>query len=521
MSLQIGANVDVVRGSYEGERGTVTELTPQMVYVDLSSGHSVRINQTSVRVRSGQTRPVRVDRPVAARVRFDARQASTDGIFSLIDNFPIGRAFGAEYELGFPKGMRETATTLQENAGQDVQSAGYTHAPTAHWKLVSDSSVEIPGRLAGELVSPKLSGEEGLRRIESMLNAVNMLPGGGPAVNRTAGHHVHLDASRDLSLEDAKKVASAFYIFEEAFDVLMPESRQADTNDYLWSHRVKMRGEEVDALSSIKRARSFDELVAIFNPDAHGGASRYYKLNMTNLSPAHDERDGQIKTIEFRQHSATWEAEKSCAWIMLLQLFVEHFKRQREFPTPPAKQLSPAELLTHLFSTIRVPPILAEWWWNRASKLDQRRGMPRLVRVNTIERQVGYQGVLQTVQDLLGYVTSPIRSLYNRTVWMSGSTQVDLEPPMTPPRSREPPSTSRPLTTTPTTVQQPRRGRQSATGATQRPNLTVTANSSLDEIKLFIDRHELQVSKAVGGRARRTIPDIYNDIVEEFRRKYG
>ena len=251
MSLRIGAKVDIVGGSYEGQRGTVTELTPRMVYVDLSGGDSVRIAQTSVRVRAGETRPIRVERPASARVHFDPSRASNNGIFGLIRSFPVDRAFGAEYELGFPQAMRDTALALQENAGQAVQSAGYTHAATAHWKLVSDESVEIPGRLAGELVSPKLSGEDGLRRIEIMLNAVSTLRGGGPQVNETAGHHVHLDATRDLSLEDVKKVAAAFYIFEEAFDVLMPESRQADTNEYLWSHRKRIRG---DALGRIQRS---------------------------------------------------------------------------------------------------------------------------------------------------------------------------------------------------------------------------------------------------------------------------
>ena len=77
------------------------------------------------------------------------------------------------------------------------ETGGYTHTTTDHWKLVSDSSVAIEGRHSGELVSPKLSGSDGLRRIESMLNAIDSLPR-GPRVNETAGHHVHLDATRDM-----------------------------------------------------------------------------------------------------------------------------------------------------------------------------------------------------------------------------------------------------------------------------------------------------------------------------------
>ena len=68
MSLHVGANVDVVAGNYEGQRGTVTKLTAQQVYVDLSSGESVRIAQTSVCVRSGAVTPPGAGTPPGARV---------------------------------------------------------------------------------------------------------------------------------------------------------------------------------------------------------------------------------------------------------------------------------------------------------------------------------------------------------------------------------------------------------------------------------------------------------------------
>ena len=67
MSLHVGANVDVVAGNYEGQRGTVTKLTAQQVYVDLSSGDSVRIAQTSVCVRSGAVTPPGAGTPPGAR----------------------------------------------------------------------------------------------------------------------------------------------------------------------------------------------------------------------------------------------------------------------------------------------------------------------------------------------------------------------------------------------------------------------------------------------------------------------
>ena len=43
--------------------------------------------------------------------------------------------------------------------------------------------------------------------------------------------------------------------------------------------------------------------------------------------------------------------------------------------------------------------------------------------------------------------------------------------------------------------------------------MEVTVDSPLAELKAFIDEHDLDVKKNVGGSAGRTKVDIYNDIV--------
>ena len=69
---------------------------------------------------------------------------------------------------------------------------------------------------------------------------------------------------------------------------------------------------------------------------------------------------------------------------------------------------------------------------------------------------------------------------------------------------------------TPRTVQKPRRVSvrvhrklDESTG----PTVTVTADSSVEELKAFIDEHGLDVKKNVGGTAGRTKADMYRDIV--------
>ena len=50
--MEEGALVSVTGGKYEGQSGTVTKLTAVQVYVKLTGGEEVRINQTSVTVKS-------------------------------------------------------------------------------------------------------------------------------------------------------------------------------------------------------------------------------------------------------------------------------------------------------------------------------------------------------------------------------------------------------------------------------------------------------------------------------------
>ena len=152
------------------------------------------------------------------------------------------RAIGVEYEFGSRWSAQETADRLKEESRQDVRNAGvYTHRGLDHWKIVLNRSLAFtqPGFQGHGLVSPKLGGPDALVHIAKVLQAVEAM-GRSVIVNRTCGHHVHFDAS-DLSVDDIKKIAISFYLHEQAFDLLMPPSRQANDNaDFLRSHRASM-----------------------------------------------------------------------------------------------------------------------------------------------------------------------------------------------------------------------------------------------------------------------------------------
>jgi hypothetical protein len=49
---------------------------------------------------------------------------------------------------------------------------------------------------------------------------------------------------------------------------------------------------------------------------------------------------------------------------------------------------------------------------------------------------------------------------------------------------------------------------------------TLRRDSSLKEMKAFVEKYKLRVSCAVGGKNRRTLANIYADIGEELEVKY-
>lgn len=100
--------------------------------------------------------------------------------------FQSARTFGVEIEFHTPLFANDLATKLTE-MGLKTVFAGYTKEVMCHWKIVTDSSVE-----AGyELVSPILSGQDGLDEVARALDALVAL---GATVSISTGLHVHVDA---------------------------------------------------------------------------------------------------------------------------------------------------------------------------------------------------------------------------------------------------------------------------------------------------------------------------------------
>ena len=214
------------------------------------------------------------------------------------------RAFGIEIEF---KGSRSSAAAQISALGVACQEERYNHNTRSHWKIVTDASLGYDN--AGEVVSPILRGEQGLRELELVCQG---LANAGCTVDRSCGLHVHLDA-RDMTVAQIKRVFDRYADFEHQIDLIMPPSRRGNAR---WCQSI--------AHSSVKNS-TFQTKASL--GDAIG---RYHKVNLTNIAGR--------GSIEFRQHSGTTDYGKISNWLFFLQQFVDASIRLETQPQRRARQ---------------------------------------------------------------------------------------------------------------------------------------------------------------------------------------
>ena len=224
-----------------------------------------------------------------------------------IDSFHHTRRFGLELE--FFNISQGRVKTLLEAAGISCWQSYYEDSGTG-WKITDDGSIN--GDYSVELVSPILSGVEGLREVAKV---VKILSDAGAKVNKSCGLHVHVDAN-DLSSKVLFNVYRRYALHEDQIDSFMVKSRRENNNEYCKSTRTILDRTTVatDNLSALDAAKLMDE--CYFHGYWSGG--RYNKVNLCAYL-----RHG---TIEFRHHGGTVNVEKVLSWIMFCVNFVETSK---------------------------------------------------------------------------------------------------------------------------------------------------------------------------------------------------
>jgi hypothetical protein len=247
------------------------------------------------------------------------------------------RSFGIELEV--VNGDQHRFLELMHAEGIAVQAVGYTHAVVDYWKCTTDGS--LSGYGAMEVVSPVLTGEEGLNEVRKV---VKLLAQAGYRTNRTCGFHVHWNVA-DFTGKNVQSLLRLYAKFENVIDYLVSPSRRGNNNDYCQS---MVKDGDLSWVTRLARNEGRDTARTIADQFAHhyrsaGRASRYHKVNVTAY-PLYG-------TIEFRQHQGTVNHEKVISWILFTQQLVNKSKE-----VSVSKQVSAKPTLGELLRILRLPP---------------------------------------------------------------------------------------------------------------------------------------------------------------------
>lgn len=287
--------------------------------------------------------------------------------------------FGIELELTnrdrdlHPSARKLTSLTRGRFGEVEVvQNYNDARSPSDVWRMVPDSSIacseDSPGCATFELVSPILSGEQGLQDASHVLNRLKDA-GTNLQVNKSMGFHVHVDVS-SLSLSGLKKVCQNFVKYEEVMDALMPPSRRTGSPEseiYFRSNKAAIANAAGNypvtgkgCHGAIEGCSSVQELASLMNPDD----SKYYKLNLQNLA------NGRQHTIEFRQHSATSNSSKMQHWARFC-LFMVHNSARLKTPRPFRKSRDLDFRFDGLFQWVIKDRVLRAFYAKRRKHLEQ------------------------------------------------------------------------------------------------------------------------------------------------------
>lgn len=189
------------------------------------------------------------------------------------------------------------------------------------WQVKPDGSLNTL-RLPFEVVSPILTGEQGITEIEQVFAILNRL---GAKTSKECGLHVHLGCAH-YSVKQIGRIAKMFTKYERAFDSIVAPSRRGTANRYCRSILNLYGGATVEAqklaIEKVSAARTMEQIHKAVSgcwgscTSSHYSSCRYFKMNLHSFL-----RRG---TIEYRQHQGTLEAEKAVNWLRLLDSFTAH-----------------------------------------------------------------------------------------------------------------------------------------------------------------------------------------------------
>ncbi len=225
----------------------------------------------------------------------------------------LSRTFGVEIEVS--RGTQREALAALTAAGINARIEFYNHEVRSTWKITTDATVPF----GYELVSPVLRGSDGFAELRTVLDA---LASTGHAVDRSAGLHVHIGVP-EFGLSELKKIAKIYMKFERVIDSFMPPSRREGRNRMVRScWNVIARRDNIGRRVVCQKAREVSEAEAFRVVDGceteeqlrSTWGTRYRKLNLMSF--------WKYRTVEFRHHSGTLNADKAENWVKFCMMLV-------------------------------------------------------------------------------------------------------------------------------------------------------------------------------------------------------
>lgn len=258
------------------------------------------------------------------------------------------RQYGIELE--FTGISQQTAVDAMNAAGVRTERQSYNHRTCPMWKVVTDSSCGL------EAVSPILQGEEGLRQIAKVCDA---LDAAGAQVNKQTGFHVHMNVD-DFTIHHARKLVKLWVKFEDVFDTFQPQSRRKSANCFCRSnlgHFGDLANGRTQAqccqqaFEAIDRCDTMEDLGRLY-------PSRFMKLNIQAYF--------RHRTIEVRHHSGTLNAEKAVNWVRLLLEFYETAKTVKTIRVRPSN--AEVGMVRHKWFFQRTNPVALRRFYTKRAK---------------------------------------------------------------------------------------------------------------------------------------------------------
>lgn len=228
----------------------------------------------------------------------------------------LNRTYGVEFEMCFNHAAL-SKYVMQTHISKEVRYSGIMNGSEREWSQLlkihgltgwnahEDSSIKVSsyGDIPIEIVTPPLSGLEGIKQIKDFIEfAENNL---GGYINNSCGGHIHIGA-KDLIQGDRKQIANKIILgiltakkFHPLLHSLIPKQRRKNADEE-WAQKSEVSDYSIERAKNLtKNDNDYDSNNEIFlnNLIYALQPSRYKAINFHSLS--------KHGTVEFRIFDGT------------------------------------------------------------------------------------------------------------------------------------------------------------------------------------------------------------------------